>query len=100
MTKPASSERDLSSLVQSIRELWEGRGHAVGDCTLEAGTTTTTVIAANCGPSSRVFLTPTTANAAAALATTYVSAVAKGSFTITHASNAQTDRTFGYAFKG
>lgn len=100
MTKPASSERDLSSIVQSLREIWEGRGHSVGSCTLAANATTTTVTALNCGSSSKVFLTPTTSNAAAALATTYVSAVAKGSFTLTHANNAQTDRTFGYAFKG
>lgn len=100
MSKPASSERDLSRLAQSIRELWEGRGHSSGACTLEAGATSTTVEALNCGPSSKVSLTATTANAAAALATTYVSAVGAGSFTITHANNSQTDRTFHYAFKG
>jgi hypothetical protein len=38
--------------------------------------------------------------AAAALASTYVSAVANGSFTIAHANNAQTDRIFGFAFLG
>ena len=100
MTKPASSERDLSRLAQSIRELWEGRGHSSGTVTLTAGATSTTVSAANCGPNSRVLLTALTANAAAALATTYISATTTGSFTITHANNAQTDRTFNYAFKG
>lgn len=100
MSKPSSAERDLSRLVQSVRELWEGRGHSAGSVTLTAGATTTTVTAANCGPNSKVFLEPTTANAAAARASTYISATATGSFTITHANNAQTDRTFSYAFKG
>jgi hypothetical protein len=47
-----------------------------------------------------ILLSPTTANAAAALATTYVSAVTQGSFTLTHANNAQTDKTFGYVALG
>ncbi len=56
--------------------------------------------AINCGAGSQVFLAAKTANAAAALATSYVSAVANGAFTITHANNAQIDRTFGFACLG
>lgn len=100
MTKPATSDRDLTSIVQSIRELWEGRSDAKGTCTLAAGATTTTVSATNCGVNSRILLSPTTANAAGALATTYVSAVAKGQFTLTHANAVSTDRTFFYAIQG
>jgi hypothetical protein len=40
---------------------------------------------------------PMTANAAAALATTYI-VPAKGQFVITHANNAQADKTFRYVF--
>jgi hypothetical protein len=45
---------------------------------------------------------PTTANAAAELGngTLHVSARAKGSFTLTHANNAQPDRSFDYAMIG
>lgn len=99
-TKPSTAEKDLGRIVQAIRELFEGRSHAKGQCTLTAGTTTTTVVALNAGPASEIFLQPRTANAAAALATTYISAVTNGEFTITHANNAQTDRTFAYAIKG
>jgi len=98
--KPATSERDLARIVQAVRDLYEGRSHAVSTCTLTAGITSTVVAAENCGPSSQIFLSPKTANAATALATTYVSAVGANTFTLTHANNAQTDRTFGYAIQG
>jgi hypothetical protein len=47
-------------------------------------------------------LFPRTAHAAAELAAggCYVSAVGSGSFTLTHANNAQTDRTFSYVCLG
>jgi hypothetical protein len=45
---------------------------------------------------------PTTANAAAEIGngTLYVSSRDKQQFTITHASNTQSDRTFGYVVQG
>jgi hypothetical protein len=43
---------------------------------------------------------PTTANAAAELATMFVSSRGKQTFTITHANNGQTDRTFKYVVIG
>jgi hypothetical protein len=94
------SERDTFKIVTAVRQLMEGRSNAVGSLTLTAGTTSTAVSAPNCGPSSEVFLSPRTANAAGALGTTYVSAVASGSFTLTHANAATTDRTFGYETRG
>ena len=56
----------------------------------------------NCAPTAQVFLFPKTAHAAAELAAggCYVSAVAAGTFTLTHANNAQTDRTFAYVCLG
>jgi hypothetical protein len=98
--KPATNETNLWRIVQSIRELFEGRSHAVGTVTLRANQTTTTVSDENCGAGSYPQLEAMTANAAAARATTYISAVAAKSFTITHANNAQTDRTFSYAIRG
>lgn len=96
----STDEKDQRKINTAIQQLEQGRLNVGATCTLRASQTTTTVAAPNCGAGSQVQLTPKTANAAAALATTYVSAVGNGTFTITHASNAQTDRTFGYACIG
>lgn len=97
---PASTEQNTFRIVQAVRELFEGRSNAVGTVTLRASQTTTTVTAENCGDESQVFLSPKTANAAAALATTYISSIGNGTFTITHSSAVSTDRTFGYVAIG
>ena len=96
----STNETDQTKINRAIQQLEQGRLNVVGSCTLSANAAATTVKAANCGAGSQVMLTAKTANAAAALATTYVSAVANGSFTLTHANNAQTDRTFGFACLG
>lgn len=95
-----TEEKDLTKHAFGQQQLAQGRSNAVGVCTLRASQTTTTVNAQNCGADSRVFLSPTTANAAAALATTYVSSVSAGSFVLTHASNVQADKTFGFVCLG
>lgn len=97
---PSLSEKDPFRLSQAINELFQGRSNAIGSCTLTASATSTVVTAENCGDESKVFLMPETANAAAAVATTYITAVGNGSFTITHANNAQTDRRFSYVAIG
>ncbi len=96
----AETEQDRAVQNRAIRQLIEGRSNAVGSCTLTANTTTTAVTAVNCGPNSAVFLFPKTANAAAVAASTYISAVAAKSFTVTHPSNANMDKTFGYVCLG
>ncbi len=68
--------------------------------TLNHDQVTTTVENQTCGSESIVLLMPRTPNAAAALATTYVSNVGPGTFTLTHANLASTDRTFGYVNVG
>ena len=88
--------------ADKTRLLAQGKIDSVGAVTLTASTTTTVVDgdgALYCGEDSVVVLSPRTANAAGALATTYITP-ANGSFTITHANNAQTDRTFGYSVLG
>lgn len=95
-----TQEKDLTKFAFGQQQLAQGRSNAVGECTLRASQTTTTVIAQNCGLDSVVFLSPLTANAAAALATTYVSSVLAGSFILTHASNVQADKTFGFVCLG
>jgi hypothetical protein len=96
------SETQLYRIVNAVRQLMQGRSNAAGSATLTPSVASTTVTAPNCAPGAQVFLCPRTAHAAAELAAggCYVSAVASGSFTITHANNAQTDRTFSYACLG
>ncbi len=91
----------LRKIIHALNRLIEGRGdNYKSEVTLTAGATTTTVLAQFVSSNSTIVLSPRTANAAAALATTYVSAKADGSFELTHANNGQTDRTFDIAWIG
>jgi hypothetical protein len=96
------SETQPYAIVNAVRQLMQGRSNAVGSVTLAAAAATTTVTAPNCAPGAQVFLFPKTAHAAAELAAggCYVSAVLSGAFTLTHANNPQTDRTFSYVCLG
>ena len=89
-------------LANAINQISEGRSNAFGTVTLTANQATTTLTDERIGTDSTVSFTPTTANAAAELGagTMYVSAKTGGSLTITHANNAQADRTFDYAIQG
>jgi hypothetical protein len=99
---PGTLETDPKKIIMSLQQLAAGRSNATSSVTLTANTTTTTVTPINCAAGSAVFLFPTTANAATEWGngTIYVSAVAKQSFTLTHANNAQIDRTFFYVCLG
>ena len=96
----AQGEKNLARIVQSIRDLYAGRSNAFGNFTLVDGATSTVVTAPNCSANSSILIFPTSANAAADIATTYVSSVGQGTFTITHPNRATTDRTFRYATIG
>lgn len=87
-------------LALAIHGLLDGKHEATGTVTLAAGGTTTTLTDKRIGGSTVLSLSPTTANAAGALATTYVATYSQGSCIITHANNAQTDRTFRYSIGG
>lgn len=95
-------ETNITRIVQAIIQLVYGRDNAHGEITLRSGQATTVVEHPNCSNESEILLTPKTANAAAALATTYVPAATtlRGSFTINHANNGQTDKTFSYSVRG
>lgn len=93
-------EKDVWRIVQAIIQLVEGRHNASGRFTLTPGSTTTVVSHPNCSKDCEPLFTPRTLNAAGAVATTYVSGVEQGQFTLTHANNAQVDRIFGYTVKG
>jgi hypothetical protein len=99
---PGITETDLKKIVLALHQLAAGRSNAIGTVTLATGVATTVVTDKNCAAGSTPLLTPMTANAATELGsgTLYVSAVANGSFTITHASSATTGRTFLYALHG
>lgn len=99
---PPAGSLDLKAFWRAIVGLASGRSNGVGTITLAASATTTTVSDENVAAGSVIKLSPATANAAAALGTTYVplATVLNGSFVIQHANNSQTDRTFGYAIAG
>lgn len=85
-----------------MTEANQGHLQNTGVITLQANTATTVVSDMRAGVGSFIGFTPRTANATIEMAngTMYVSARGKQTFTITHANNAQTDRTFVYAILG
>lgn len=83
----------------AVRAMLRGGSNSGGTVTLTAGAATTVVTYPQTTPGHRVFLTPQTASAAAEVGTTYAVA-GVGSFTINHANNGITDRTFGWEIKG
>lgn len=99
---PGITETDLKKIVLALQQLAAGRSNAVGSVTLATGSATTTVTTDNCAQGSTPILTPASASAAAEIGngTMYVSSVAKGSFTITHANSATPGRIFLYAVLG
>lgn len=99
---PGITETDLKKIVLAIQQLAAGRSNAVGSVTLATGASSTTVTTANCTAGSVPILVPASANAAteAGNGTMYVSAVANGAFTITHANSAATGRAFWWAVVG
>lgn len=100
--KLAPLETNQRKINTSINNMLDGRSDNYGTVTLTASATTTTVATSGLKVSANsvILLSPKTANAAAALASTYVSAVGNGTFTLTHANNSQTDRTFGFVWIG
>jgi len=89
------SPRDVASVVN---QLVDGKTNAKGSFTLTASTTTTTVNDLRVGEDSIINFVPITANAAAEIGAggIFISARADSSFTITHANNSQSDRTYIY----
>lgn len=87
-------------LARAINGLLQGKMNAVTTVTLTANSATTTLTDDRITPKSFIGFMPETANAAAALANLYVSnrmstnGTVIGNATLTHANNAQTDRTF------
>lgn len=94
--------RGVANVVNGIML---GKTNNTGELTLTAnvGSTTITVASGKVSLGTKVFLSPTTANAATEYgAGTWRYSVDpdNNQFTITHVNNAQTDRTFGYILVG
>ena len=101
---PASLRQHQRQIASVVNRMNGGKINATGTVTLTASTTTTTLTDARLSSDSVVLFDPKTANAATELygASMYVLTAnrGKGSWTITHANNSQTDRTFAYAIIG
>ena len=95
----ATNGREISQVVNNILD---GKLNSTGSVTLTASAASTAVTDYRAGYDSVVLFMPTTANAAAEQAAGgfYVSSRGKQTFTITHANNTQTDRTFDYIVIG
>lgn len=99
-------ETNIWRIVQAIIQLTQGRSNAVGEVTLRANQATTVVTkavhraAVNVSADSEIFLSPKTLNAAAAIPTTWLSAIGQGTFQINHANNAQVDKIFAFEARG
>jgi hypothetical protein len=91
-------------MYEVLQQLRSGKMEVVGELTLTASAATTAVTDIRVSPQSVIVWHPRTANAAAELAagTMYITDanMGNGTFTVTHANNAQTDRDFRYAVIG
>jgi hypothetical protein len=94
-----SNLNDPHNLRIAIERIVRSIADTTGVVTLRTSQTTTTVVHNKVNSRSVISLTPNSANAASALATTYVVAQS-GQFVIYHASATTTDRTFGYSING
>lgn len=92
-------EKKLDVINQAIRELQQGRNNATGSFTLTPSATSTIVQAPTCSPTSFVYISPQTSDAANDMATTWTVA-GSGQFVVHHANNARVDRTFGFVVLG
>lgn len=87
-------------LITPLRSVIDGKSNNVGDVTLTASATTTTLTDPLIGPESFIDFMPQTANAVAAKANLYVSSRGNGTATLTHASSANADQAFSYLVVG
>lgn len=94
----------LRQISEVVNNILSGKLNNNGTVTLTANAATTTLSDTRIGANSVICLMPTTANAAAALTTTYFDTFAfssgLGTCTIHHTNNAQIDKTFIYTVTG
>ena len=99
---PKADEETLRDIVKVINNIMLGKTNNAGTVTLAASATTTSVTSIVAGGNSVITFMPTTANAAAEIGAggMYISDRGKQNFEITHANNAQADRTFDFTVVG
>ena len=105
MSVPYLAVRDSETprerrLTETMNSIIAGKIDATYSVTLTANSATTVVVDNRFESGMVPMFTPTTANAAAAIGGMYVSSRGNKTFTLTHANNAQTDRTFIYSRLG
>lgn len=83
----SSQSPEVTRLFQAVNQLILGNANNTGTVTLTENATTTTVKNSRVGADTVVLLMPTTANAASEMDGMYITTTS-GSFTITHANNA------------
>lgn len=97
------TQEHIRQQALAINEILNGKINSISTVTLTASAASTTVTDFRVSTDSVILFMPTTANASAEIGngTMYVSTRTAGeSFVITHANNAQNDRTFAYAILG
>lgn len=93
---------DARQISQVVNNILEGKLNSTGSVTLTASAASTVVNDNRAGYESVILFMPKTANAAAEQAAggMFVSSRGKQTFTITHANNSQSDRSFDYIIIG
>ncbi|KKK47154.1 hypothetical protein LCGC14_3158050, partial [marine sediment metagenome] len=101
MMEYSRSARNISKLNPFMYNMEMDKIYKLCHQSLPVGGTLTTVVKDRIFmPRHRVQLEPATANAAAAVTSVYTSSKGQRTFTLTHDSDAATDRTFNYALQG
>lgn len=86
-------------IAEGVNRANQGHVNATIFVTLDPGLTETMVTDSRISIQTSALLQPTTANAAAALATTWI-VCTNGSLTISHVNNTQTDRSYNLGIVG
>ncbi len=97
---PDFKEKDLVIIIRALRNIATGRSLANGLVTLTPSATSTVVNADWISEFDFIGLMPTTISAGAAYSAPWHIVAAKGSFTITHASNVAVDQIFRWYSAG
>lgn len=97
---PQGWERIWAERVVYAVNLLIAKANCTLDLTLTASATSTTLTDFRIHPGCVLDFMPTTANAATARASIYVTSVGKGTATINHASSANVDQTFRVSIVG
>jgi hypothetical protein len=96
----AHEKEHRRQLARGVANALNGKTNNTGSVTLTASATSTTLTDPRIGAASIILFMPTTSTAATAAAALYVSARTRGSATLTHASNAAVNQTFGFVVIG